>query len=61
MALIFERVLLFLGMIFGLICIPFGLPGVIIILGFIFIYALATHFADLDLSVWPNFSALSGG
>jgi hypothetical protein len=23
--------------------------------------ALATHFADLDLSVWPNFSALSGG
>ena len=22
--------------------------------------ALATHFADLDLSVWPNFSALSG-
>jgi uncharacterized protein YqgC (DUF456 family) len=46
MALIFERVFLFAGMIFGLICIPFGLPGVIIILGFIFIYALVTHFAS---------------
>lgn len=31
-------------MIFGLVSIPFGLPGTIIILGAIFIYALVTHF-----------------
>jgi uncharacterized protein YqgC (DUF456 family) len=31
-------------MIFGLFCIPFGLPGAAIIIGVIFIYALSTHF-----------------
>ncbi|HEY2383325.1 MAG TPA: DUF456 domain-containing protein [Terriglobia bacterium] len=39
-----EHVLLFAGMIFGLLSIPFGLPGTIIILSAILIYALVTHF-----------------
>ena len=38
------RVLLFVGMVFGLVSIPFGLPGALIILGVILIYALITHF-----------------
>ena len=32
-------------MILGLISIPFGLPGALIILGCVLIYALSTHFA----------------
>ena len=39
-----EHILLFAGMIFGLVSIPFGLPGTIIILLCVFIYALLTHF-----------------
>jgi uncharacterized protein YqgC (DUF456 family) len=42
---VLERTLLFAGMIGGLVSIPFGLPGTIIILAATFIYALATHFA----------------
>jgi uncharacterized protein YqgC (DUF456 family) len=38
------HVLLFAGMIFGLLSIPFGLPGTIIILLCVFIYALSTNF-----------------
>ncbi len=40
-----ERVLLFAAMIGGIVSIPFGFPGTIIILASIFIYALVTHFA----------------
>jgi uncharacterized protein YqgC (DUF456 family) len=40
-----EHILLFLGMILGLVSIPFGFPGTLIILGCILIYALLTHFA----------------
>jgi uncharacterized protein len=39
-----TRVLLFVGMICGLIAIPFGLPGTIIILGCVVVYALLTDF-----------------
>jgi uncharacterized protein YqgC (DUF456 family) len=39
-----ERVLLFAGMIFGLVSIPFGLPGPLIIFGSILLYGIATHF-----------------
>jgi uncharacterized protein len=39
-----ENTLLFVGMTFGLVSIAFGLPGTIIILACIFIYALSTHF-----------------
>jgi uncharacterized protein YqgC (DUF456 family) len=35
---------LFVGMLIGLITIPFGLPGVFIILGCVYIYAFATDF-----------------
>jgi uncharacterized protein YqgC (DUF456 family) len=42
---VLERILLFAGMIFGLVSIPFGLPGTIIILAAVFIYGLATHFS----------------
>jgi uncharacterized protein YqgC (DUF456 family) len=38
------HLLLFAGMIFGLVSIPFGLPGTIVILLCILIYALVTHF-----------------
>ena len=41
----FEHVLLLAGMIFGLVSIPFGLPGTIIILLCTFVYALLTHFS----------------
>jgi uncharacterized protein YqgC (DUF456 family) len=41
---VIARVLLFVGMVLGLVSIPFGLPGTIIILLCIFIYALLTHF-----------------
>ena len=44
MAPLLERVLLFVGMILGLVSIPFGLPGTVIILGAILIYAIVTHF-----------------
>jgi uncharacterized protein YqgC (DUF456 family) len=37
-------ILLFVGMLIGLITIPFGIPGVFIILGSIFVYAFATDF-----------------
>src|SRR5215468_9006865 len=40
-----ERILLFAAMIGGIVSIPFGFPGTIIILGAVFVYALATHFA----------------
>ncbi len=39
-----ERVLLFLGMILGLVSIPFGFPGTLIILSCVLLYALLTHF-----------------
>jgi len=39
-----ERILLFGAMIFGLVSIPFGLPGPLIIIGAIGVYAFATHF-----------------
>ena len=39
-----ERIFLFLGMILGLVSIPFGFPGALIILGCVLIYALVTHF-----------------
>jgi len=32
-------------MIFGIVSIPFGFPGTIIILAAVFVYALSTHFA----------------
>jgi uncharacterized protein len=38
------HVLLIAGMIFGLVSIPFGLPGTIIILSCVFIYGLLTDF-----------------
>jgi uncharacterized protein YqgC (DUF456 family) len=40
-----EHVLLFLGMILGLVSIPFGFPGTLIILGCVLIYGLVTQFA----------------
>lgn len=40
-----EYLLLFLGMLLGLVSIPFGFPGTLIILGCILIYGLLTHFA----------------
>jgi uncharacterized protein YqgC (DUF456 family) len=40
-----EHLLLFLGMILGLISIPFGFPGTLIILGCVLIYGLVTQFA----------------
>jgi uncharacterized protein YqgC (DUF456 family) len=40
-----ERVLLFVAMIGGIVSIPFGFPGTIVILASILVYALATHFA----------------
>jgi len=42
---VLERVLLFAVMILGIVSIPFGFPGTIIILAAVFVYALATHFA----------------
>jgi len=39
-----EHVLLFLGMILGLVSIPFGFPGTLIILSCVLLYALLTHF-----------------
>jgi uncharacterized protein YqgC (DUF456 family) len=42
---VLERVLLFAAMIFGIVSIPFGFPGTIIILASVFVYALETHFA----------------
>jgi hypothetical protein len=42
---VLDRVLLFAAMIFGIVSIPFGFPGTIIILASVFVYALATHFA----------------
>jgi uncharacterized protein YqgC (DUF456 family) len=38
-------ILLFLGMLVGLVAIPFGFPGTLIILGSILVYAIATHFS----------------
>jgi|SRR5579883_2188983 len=49
--LVLTRILLFAGMIFGLISIPLGLPGTVIILGVVFFYALVTHFAA-GIGVW---------
>ena len=43
--ILWERILLFLGMILGLVSIPFGFPGTLIMLSCVLIYALATHFA----------------
>ena len=40
-----EHILLFLGMILGLVSIPFGFPGTLIILGCVLIYSLVTQFA----------------
>jgi uncharacterized protein YqgC (DUF456 family) len=40
-----EYVLLFLGMTLGLVSIPFGFPGTLIIMGCVLVYALVTHFA----------------
>src|SRR5690348_4389503 len=40
---VLERVLLFAAMIFGIVSIPFGFPGTIIILAAVFVYALTTH------------------
>ena len=42
---VLERVLLFAAMIIGIVSIPFGFPGTIIILASVFVYALETHFA----------------
>jgi uncharacterized protein YqgC (DUF456 family) len=42
---VLERAVLFAAMIFGIVSIPFGFPGTIIILASVFVYALATHFA----------------
>jgi len=38
--------LLFLGMLLGIVVIPFGFPGTVIILASTLIYALATGFSD---------------
>ena len=40
-----QHLLLFLGMILGLVSIPFGFPGTLIILASVLIYAIATQFA----------------
>jgi uncharacterized protein YqgC (DUF456 family) len=40
-----AHILLFLGMILGLVSIPFGFPGTLIILGCTFLYALLTDFS----------------
>jgi hypothetical protein len=45
LALELARILLFAGMIAGLISIPFGFPGTLIILGCVLSYAWFTHFA----------------
>jgi uncharacterized protein len=37
--------LLFAGMLLGLVIIPFGLPGTLVILLSVLIYAIATHFS----------------
>jgi uncharacterized protein len=39
-----EQLLLFLGMILGLVSIPFGFPGTLIILCCVLLYGLLTHF-----------------
>jgi uncharacterized protein YqgC (DUF456 family) len=39
------EILLFFGMVAGLITIPFGFPGTFIILGCILVYAIATDFS----------------
>ena len=41
----FALILLYLGLILGLIAIPFGFPGTVIILLSTFLYALATNFS----------------
>jgi uncharacterized protein YqgC (DUF456 family) len=41
---VLEHVLLFVAMILGLVSIPFGLPGPLIIMAAIGVYAFATHF-----------------
>jgi len=40
-----SNLLLFAGMLLGLLIIPFGLPGTFVILLSVSIYAIATHFA----------------
>src|SRR5262245_52293444 len=40
-----EHLLLFVGMLLGLVIVPFGLPGTIVILVSVLIYAVATNFA----------------
>src|SRR5215475_10109108 len=41
---VLEHVVLFAAMILGLVSIPFGLPGPLIIIGAIGVYAFVTHF-----------------
>jgi uncharacterized protein len=43
--------LLLIGMIVGLVIIPFGLPGTIVILGSVLIYAVLTDF-NAGVGVW---------
>jgi uncharacterized protein YqgC (DUF456 family) len=40
-----EHLFLFTGMLLGLISIPFGFPGTLVMLGCVLVYALLTHFA----------------
>jgi uncharacterized protein len=40
----FNQILLFLGLWFGLLMIPFGLPGTAVILGSTLLFAVATRF-----------------
>jgi len=42
---LFSIVLLFAGMVLGLAIIPFGLPGMFLIIGSILIYAILTDFS----------------
>jgi uncharacterized protein len=55
-----EHILLFAGMLLGLAIIPFGLPGAIVILVSVLIYALATDFsADVGVGLFVTLCILT--
>jgi uncharacterized protein YqgC (DUF456 family) len=55
-----EHILLFAGMLLGLAIIPFGLPGAIVILISILIYAVATNFAaDVGVGLFVTICVLT--
>jgi uncharacterized protein YqgC (DUF456 family) len=55
-----EHILLFAGMLLGLAVIPFGLPGALIILVSVLVYAMATSFAaDIGVSLFVGLCILT--